>query len=109
MSRAQTLTAPSLTTVSAIGSTVGPALLAKATSVPQRALIRNAGPVTILISYVAQAVSDLSAVQDAYRLDPGFADVFVLEVRIRYTPSASATTARSRRGEPGIPTWQPLG
>ncbi len=80
MSRAQTLAIPSITVVSAVGSEVGPALLARATSLPQRALIRNTGPSIVLLSYVAQAVSDLTSVQDAYRLVPGVADVFVLEI-----------------------------
>ena len=79
MSRVQTISVPSITALSA---TVAPATLARSSpnTVPQRVLVRNTGPITVLLSTDAGSISSLSSVQSAYRLDPNVSEVFVLEV-----------------------------
>lgn len=85
MSRAQTVIVPN---VNAIGGTTGPAILARATREPQRALISNSGPNVVLLSFEAGPVSDPSQIQGAFRVNPGTDVVFVLEVTDQIYASA---------------------
>lgn len=105
MSRAQTVTVPS---INAIAGTVGPAILARSSNTPQRALIKNSGGNVVLIGFSAQAVSDVNSSTDSFRLDPGESQVFVLEPSDQiYAAAIGANGLISAHVSPAFPlgTW----
>lgn len=105
MSRAQRVTVPS---INAITAAVGPAILARSSTKPQRALIKNSGGNVVLIGFSAQAVSDLSSASDTFPLNPGESQVFVLEIDDQlYASAIGAAGQVAAHVSPAFPigTW----